>query len=82
MRTPGVGNFSGAALAAGVSSTGASFDVAFSKFAAYPQLAQTATQSSPASLRAMNSIESLPPMLPDDASTAIASSPSRAKILR
>ena len=61
-------------------SIGARAEVAFSRLAAYPQLPQTATRSSPASDGHMNSIESLPPMVPLDASTAMAGIPSRAKI--
>ena len=62
------------------SSIGGSAEIAFSRFAAYPQLGQTATRSSPDDDGHMNSIESLPPMLPLDASTAMAGMPSRAKI--
>src|SRR5437773_3249271 len=68
VRTPGVGNSSGAAGPASSSITGRR-DVAFSTFAAYPQFEQLAIKSSPASVLATNSLDSEPPIAPDDAST-------------
>ena len=46
------------------------------------QAAQAAIQSSPASLRSMNSTDWLPPIEPEDASTATVSKPSRLKTRR
>jgi hypothetical protein len=75
-----VSNRSGAGSAAAASrsgSTGASAEVAFSTFAAYPQFGHRMMSSSPLSDGQTNSVESDPPMVPLDASTGIAGMPSR-----
>ena len=81
VRTPGVAKASGLSLP-GRFSTGAGAAVARSTLAAYPQPSQIATSSSPASDSTMNSIEALPPMAPDDASTGWASRSRRRKVRR
>src|SRR5258708_5623864 len=79
VRTPGVGNSSGASGPASSSIKGRR-DVAFSTFAPYPQFEQLAIRSSPASVFATNSLDSEPPIAPDDASTIENSIPQREKI--
>src|SRR2546430_13679322 len=80
VRTPGVGNSSGASGPAS-SSTFGKREVAFSTFAAYPQFEQLAIKSSPASVLATNSLDSDPPIAPEEASTIEKSMPQRVKIL-
>src|SRR4030081_3032947 len=80
VRTPGVGNSSGASGPASSSITGRR-DIAFSTFAAYPQFEQLAIRSSPASVFATNSFDSEPPIAPDEASTIENSIPQRVNIL-
>src|SRR5713226_4800995 len=79
VRTPGVRNSSGASDPDSSPTTGRR-DVAFSTFAAYPQFEQLAIKSSPASVFATNSLDSEPPIAPDDASTIENSTPQRVKI--
>src|SRR5215471_13486681 len=67
---PGVGNASGLWGPPSSPATVASLEVAFSTLAAYPHLEQDAIKSSPASVRTMNSVDSLPPIAPELASTA------------
>ena len=55
---------------------------AFSVFAAYPQVGQIISVSSPTSLSTMNSSEPVPPIAPESARTGITVSPRRLKILR
>ena len=56
--------------------------MAFSMLAAYLQAGQYTTRSSPDGEGHMNSVESLPPMVPLDASTGMAGIPSRSKMRR
>src|SRR3981081_3226693 len=79
VRTPGVGNSSGASGPA-LSTIAGKREVAFSTFAAYPQLEQLAIKSSPASVLATNSFDSDPPIDPDEASTIENLMPARVKI--
>src|SRR5207302_3824731 len=79
VRTPGVGNSSGASGPASSSIFGKR-EVAFSTFAAYPQFAQLAIKSSPAGVFATNSLDSDPPIAPEDASTMENSIPQRVKM--
>src|SRR6266853_1534080 len=80
VRTPGVRKSSGASDPASSSMTGRR-ELAFSTLAAYPQWGQLAIRSSPASVFATNSLDSEPPIAPDDASTIENSILQREKIL-
>src|SRR5712691_7077728 len=79
VRTPGVGNSSGASGPASSSIFG-KHEVAFSRFAAYPQFEQLAIKSSPAGVFATNSLDSDPPIDPEEASTMENSIPQRVKM--
>src|SRR5207244_11531633 len=80
VRPPAVGHSSGASAPAS-SSTFGKREVAFSTLAAYPQFEQLAIKSSPASVFATNSLDSDPPIAPEEASTIEKSMPHRVKIL-
>ena len=60
--------------------TAASFDVAFSRFAAYLHFSQLTIWSSPAGVRTMNSCDCDPPMAPESASTTMYFKPQRSKM--
>jgi hypothetical protein len=79
VRTPGVGNRSGAG-GPGPSVAAGRAEVAFSTLAAYPQARQRTTRSSPASDGQANSTEALPPIWPLDARTGMAGTPRRSKL--
>src|SRR5580658_7864616 len=75
VRTPGVGNGSGAGsstVCPAESSTGENMDEAFSMLAAYSHSGQRMIRSSPLGDGQMNSVESEPPIEPLEAATGMA----------
>ena len=78
VRIPGVAKRSN--VPPGGSSTGGTTATARSTLAAYPPFSQRTMSSSPASDGTMNSTLALPPMAPEEASTAMAGRPMRSKM--
>ena len=78
VRMPGVAKRS--STPPGGSSTGGTTATARSTLAAYPQSPHRTMSSSPAPDGTMNSTLALPPMAPEEASTAMAGRPSRSKM--
>src|SRR5579859_1745420 len=82
VRTPGVGNDSGAGSSAAgsvESSTAENMDAAFSMLAAYSHSGHRTIRSSPLGDGQMNSVESEPPIAPLEAATGMAGMPRRSK---